>query len=930
MTSDAPFLLPQHQALIDGSGIDPEVAAARGYRSVTTKADMQRLGFSASQTRVPALLIPVHDVHGQIATYQARPDAPRIRDGKPLKYETPRGSHMVLDVPPACRDRLGDPSIPLFITEGARKADAAASHDLCCIAVLGVWNWRGTNAHGGTVALPDFEVVALNGRDVYLVFDSDVVTQPAVRNALDRLAAVLRTRGATVRIVQLPAGQGGTKVGLDDFLANGQTVTDLLSHVVDRVTSPDDDEDPTPDGPYLIVNGGMVWRRGEGPNETWVTLTNFTAEIREEIIADDGLSERGELLIAGALASGRTLPSARVPTNRFESLQWVATAWGTAPIIAAGSGHRDRVREAIQRLSPEVVRRREYTHPGWRHIDGVWLFLTQEAVLGPDGVAAGIVVRLDSPASGIRLPVPSGAEATRQAILSVRALLDLAPHRLTVPLVGAIVRALLIAIAPVDFALFLVGPSGVMKSELAAVIQRAFGIGFDRTSLPASWAATPNFLERTGFDFKDCLLVIDDFAPAGSPIDVRRYHATADRVIRGAGNATGRGRMQADGTVRPSFPPRALILGTGEDIPNGYSIRARMLVLEVGPGDVRADILSRYQDGPEREHLAQATAAFVTWLAGRFERVREDFGPAVRALRGQLHAGGTHARTPDALAQLGASWQLWIRFGVEAGAWTAEAGRTLWAEVWQTLVDLGTAQSGHLHQEDPVRRFLDLLTGAIASGAAHITGPTGEAPERPEAWGWRPREVGTGGFQRPEWQAQGRCAGWLDDDGLFLEPTAAWHAVQQFGSASGTAIAIGAQTLWKRLDEAGLLVTTEQDVRQTRTVRRTLAGARRQVLHLSRDALSPPAVAAPPDPDFDPEPEPEAEASPPPKEFRYTQRPFDEEASRQDGQDGRVGQAVHGGGAPEPERCVHCRTELPPDRRYVCLPCAIAHHGAVS
>ncbi|MGB3330360.1 MAG: DUF3854 domain-containing protein [Thermomicrobiales bacterium] len=914
MTSDAPIFLPQHQALIDGSGIDPEVAAARGYRSVTTKAEMQRLGFSASQARVPALLIPVHDVYGQIATYQARPDQPRIRDGKPLKYETPRGTRMVLDVPPGCRARLGNPSIPLFITEGARKADAAASHDLCCIAVLGVWNWRGTNAQGGKVALPDFEVVALNGRDVYLVFDSDVVTKPAVRKALDRLAALLRTRGATVRIVQLPAGPGGTKVGLDDFLASRMTVLDLLCQVVDRVESPDDDGDSTPDGPYLIVNGGMVWRRGEGPNETWVALTNFSAEIREEIVADDGLSERGELLIAGALANGRVLPPARVPTNRFESLQWVTTAWGTAPIIAAGSGNRDRVREAIQRLSPDVVRRREYTHPGWRQIDGAWVFLTQEAVLGPDGIVGGIVVRLDSPASGVRLPDPKGADVIRTAILSVRALLDLAPRRLTVPLVGTIVRALLIAIAPVDFALFLVGPSGVMKSELAAVIQRAFGVGFDRTSLPASWAATPNFLERVSFDFKDCLLVIDDFAPAGSPIDVRRYHATADRVIRGAGNATGRGRMQADGTVRPSYPPRALILGTGEDIPSGYSIRARMLVLEVGPGDINPAILARYQDGPEREYLAQATTAFVTWLAGRFERVRDEFAPAVRTLRGQLHATGTHARTPDALAQLGASWQLWIRFGVEAGAFTRDTGQALWREVWQTLVDLGTAQSGHLHQENPVQRFLDLLTGAIASGAAHIASSTGDAPELPEAWGWRSRELGTGGFQRHEWQAQGRCAGWLDADGLYLEPTAAYHVVQQFGSASGTAITISATTLWKRLDEARLILTTEQGVRQTRTVRRTLAGARRQVLHLSRDVLRPPAAASQADPDLDDIREPQVEAPPAPEESGHTQRPLDTADS---GQDGRVGQALHRGGVPEPEHCVHCGVELPPDRRYV-------------
>ncbi len=30
----------------------------------------------------------------------------------------------------------------LFITEGARKADAAVSKSLCCVDLLGVWNWR--------------------------------------------------------------------------------------------------------------------------------------------------------------------------------------------------------------------------------------------------------------------------------------------------------------------------------------------------------------------------------------------------------------------------------------------------------------------------------------------------------------------------------------------------------------------------------------------------------------------------------------------------------------------------------------------------------------------------------------------------------------------------------------------------------------------
>jgi len=159
-------LLPQHVELLEKSAITPKVAKARGYRSVNSKAELDRLGFSSAQQLVPGLLIPIHNVAGEIANYQLRPDEPRIRDGKPVKYETPAGSRMVLDIPPLARKWLKDPKEPLFITEGARKADAAISKGLCCIALLGVWNWRGRNEYGGKAVLPDWESVPLNGREI--------------------------------------------------------------------------------------------------------------------------------------------------------------------------------------------------------------------------------------------------------------------------------------------------------------------------------------------------------------------------------------------------------------------------------------------------------------------------------------------------------------------------------------------------------------------------------------------------------------------------------------------------------------------------------------------------------------------------------------------------------------------------------------------
>ena len=112
---------------------------------------------------------------------------------------------MVLDAPLTCRKDLPDPHVPLFITEGVRKADSAASIGLCTVALLGVWNWRGTNDLGGRTALADWESIALNAREVYLVFDSDAMSKPEVHQALARLKAFLESRHARVKVIYLPS-----------------------------------------------------------------------------------------------------------------------------------------------------------------------------------------------------------------------------------------------------------------------------------------------------------------------------------------------------------------------------------------------------------------------------------------------------------------------------------------------------------------------------------------------------------------------------------------------------------------------------------------------------------------------------------------------------------------------------------------------------
>src|SRR5262250_2183244 len=82
VSSSSPPLLPRHQKLLDDSGISPEIAVARGYRSAEFIDELAGEGFADYQRRLPGLLLPVHDVDGRIAFCQYRPDDPRKKDGK--------------------------------------------------------------------------------------------------------------------------------------------------------------------------------------------------------------------------------------------------------------------------------------------------------------------------------------------------------------------------------------------------------------------------------------------------------------------------------------------------------------------------------------------------------------------------------------------------------------------------------------------------------------------------------------------------------------------------------------------------------------------------------------------------------------------------------------------------------------------------------
>jgi hypothetical protein len=169
---------------------------------------MSQLGFGHIEPPVLALpILPPDRKEPDLNDVIIKPDRPRKDSrGRQIKYETRPHSQNRIHVPFCCRDFISESTTPLWITEGQKKAAKAAQEGLACIGLPGVWNWLSRFSSDVSIPLPDFDLIEFQGREVYVVFDSDSAINPSVRLASRRLAEFLARRGAKVYRVQLPEG----------------------------------------------------------------------------------------------------------------------------------------------------------------------------------------------------------------------------------------------------------------------------------------------------------------------------------------------------------------------------------------------------------------------------------------------------------------------------------------------------------------------------------------------------------------------------------------------------------------------------------------------------------------------------------------------------------------------------------------------------
>lgn len=574
----------------------------------------------------------------------------------------------------------------------------------------------------------------------------------------------------------------------------------------------------TPDG----FVGDFPGRNG-GPK----LLCNFTAEIMEDIEEDDGSEKRRLFRMRGLVGEAEYF--FLVPASDFPSLKWVLANMGANATIYPG--YSEHIRAAVQLNSNNISKRVIYTHTGWTLINGENAYLHAGGAIGQDGPISGVEVELRGELARYHLPPPPDDEELRECIRASLALRKLAPIAITCCLEGATFRAALGGHC--DTSVWIAGQTGNGKSELAARYQQHYGSQLDRMGLPGNWSSTGNSLEAAAHAAKDAVFVIDDFCPTGTGYDVAKYNQTAERLIRALRNQAGRQRLTQDGRLRTTKTPRCVAICTGEDVPEGHSLRASMMICELSPGELDFQYLQECQRLGGEGTYARVMARFTQWLACCNEGRFDDIATKIADYRSRAAASGTHKRTPELVANLAVGIEYFLAFAEEMGAITSAEKESLFDEAWSALGTAAEAQAEYLSDADSAKRFLNLLRSCISCGRAHVATEDGRAPKPTQAalsLGWK--KVGN------DTQSQGTLIGWVKGnnlDDVYIDVDAAYRVVQD-AARNNQSIPVTTKTLTKRLRDAGLLATHGED-RGRVLVRVQINGTRREVLHFKLDKL---------------------------------------------------------------------------------------------
>ena len=528
-----------------------------------------------------------------------------------------------------------------------------------------------------------------------------------------------------------------------------------------------------------------------------------------------------------------------VELKRWESCSWVNDfPWSLEANDHAGG--RAVLKKALWRVSGDVPLTPMYGALGWQQIDGRWRYVHAGGVLDGSGVVEGLRVNPPDLLTRFALPCPPrDASELQQAVLASVALLDVAPTRITAPLLGAAYRAVLgfsrVTVMPV-------GTKSTHKTGLSAATVQHYVPTARHDNMPGAGAGedagTGAGLEELRYRAGDMLLPLDDLAPDRG---TDRASSRLAAIARSQYNRDGKVRMRRDGGLRPTHPPRSLPLVTGEESTTVESAESRLVLLRIHRGDVNVSELAQLDRDRGPELRASLTAAMVQHYADRMPLdewmtdTREQLTEAL--LDPELAAGdsGLDQRFASSVADLAVGWRAMLDMAVELGALSADVAAGLWSTAWEGLAECKRRLLDGSARRTAADRVRELLAALLVRQAVSLESREGGSPAMHQLnrYGWdvdnrdgSPRMLG-------------ERIGWTDGIKVWLHPGAVLPQLDRQARAESDPLTYTIRGLGEALADAGVIATEQERQIRRHQVQRRVGGGKPRVWEFDHAWLFP-------------------------------------------------------------------------------------------
>lgn len=270
------------------SGIDK--SKAKFYKLSEVQSVLKKTGAGPD---AQAIEIPYFGIDGKMlnfSRYRLLKSNKGIFSPITFKYYQPKGSNAEIYLPPSIDWRSVSDNVyeNIIITEGEFKAIATSEAGHNCIGLGGVSSFQSKKQ--GVALLSPLDKFKWQSRQVYIIYDSDLISNINVRMAQYKLAKLLCDLGAKV-FTAFVGSDGDSKMGLDDAIVKyGPDVVESLLQKAEPFMLYDEIEKLNEEVMYNIAKGKIYYYN----QDVYVSVQDFKNRMANRFIYKQTFDSDGE------------------------------------------------------------------------------------------------------------------------------------------------------------------------------------------------------------------------------------------------------------------------------------------------------------------------------------------------------------------------------------------------------------------------------------------------------------------------------------------------------------------------------------------------------------------------------------------------------------------------------------------------------------